>query len=64
MCFLASHKVCKKRVQVTDSNAPVPELNELEFIRGEIWANVYTTNEIARIDPATGKVCAAIRCRW
>jgi glutaminyl-peptide cyclotransferase len=51
-------------VQVTDSNVPVPELNELEFVRGEIWANVYTTNEIARIDPATGKVCAAIRCRW
>jgi glutamine cyclotransferase len=31
-------------------------LNELEYIKGEVWANVYQTDRIARIDPATGKV--------
>ena len=35
---------------------PVKYLNELEFIRGEIWANVFTTDIIARISPQTGKV--------
>jgi glutaminyl-peptide cyclotransferase len=34
----------------------VNELNELEWIDGEIWANVWRTDLIARIDPATGKV--------
>jgi len=34
----------------------VPKLNELEWVKGEIYANVFETNRIARIDPATGKV--------
>ncbi|WP_157190270.1 glutaminyl-peptide cyclotransferase [Novosphingobium sp. Rr 2-17] len=37
---------------------PVIYLNELEWIDGEIWANVWTTSRIARIDPATGNVKA------
>jgi glutamine cyclotransferase len=44
------------RIQVTESGAPVPNLNELEYIRGEIWANVWQTDRVARIHPATGKV--------
>lgn len=44
------------RVVVKDSGSPVSDLNELEFIKGEVWANVYMTNRIARIDPATGAV--------
>jgi glutamine cyclotransferase len=43
-------------IDVRDGDVPVPYLNELEFIDGEIWANVYTTDWIARIDPATGNV--------
>ena len=35
---------------------PVNNLNELEFIRGEIWANIFMEDIIARISPQTGKV--------
>ncbi|MEN6331524.1 MAG: glutaminyl-peptide cyclotransferase [Smithella sp.] len=45
-----------RRIQVRDGKMPVKYLNELEFIRGEIWANVFTTDVIARISPQTGKV--------
>ena len=47
-------------VVVLDGINPVSNLNELEFIRGEILANVYTTNLIARIAPDTGQVIAWI----
>lgn len=43
-------------VAVRDQGGPVPRLNELEFIRGEVWANVWKTDDIVRIDPATGQV--------
>ena len=41
---------------MTDGAAEVTELNELEYIKGEIWANIWQTDRIARIDPKTGKV--------
>lgn len=41
---------------VTDGGRPVERLNELEFIRGELWANVWQTDRIARIDPRNGHV--------
>jgi glutamine cyclotransferase len=44
------------RITVTADGQPVPELNELEWVKGEIYANVYQTDRIARIDPASGKV--------
>jgi glutaminyl-peptide cyclotransferase len=44
------------RITVTDEGRPVPELNELEWVKGEIFANVWQTERIARIDPKTGKV--------
>ena len=44
------------RIQVHDRGRPVTELNELEYVEGEIFANVWLTNRIARIDPATGRV--------
>ncbi len=47
-------------IEVYDNENPVWQLNELEYINGEIWANIYTTDRIARIDPATGKVLAYI----
>lgn len=45
---------------VTDGGKPVRNLNELEWIDGEIWANVWLTERVARIDPATGRVRAWI----
>lgn len=46
----------KRRVSVSAGGVPVFNLNELEFIEGEIWANVWKSDRIARIDPATGEV--------
>ncbi len=46
-----------RRLKVTDENGhPVENLNELEYVRGEIYANVWHSNEIARISPRNGKV--------
>jgi len=47
-------------IHVTDGGLPVPNLNELEWVKGEIYANVWLTDRIARIDPATGRVKAWI----
>lgn len=49
-----------KTLRVRDAGQPVPQLNELEWIDGEIWANVWTTDRVARISPATGDVKAWI----
>ncbi|TPG06454.1 glutaminyl-peptide cyclotransferase [Rhodanobacter glycinis] len=43
-------------ILVTAEGSPVTNLNELEWIKGEIYANVWLTNRIARIDPANGHV--------
>ncbi len=45
-----------KRIEVYDGNTPVTMLNELEYINGEIFANVWLTNSIARINPQTGRI--------
>jgi len=44
------------RITVTDRGQPVRNVNELEWVKGEILANIWQTNEIARIDPKTGRV--------
>lgn len=44
------------RIEVYDNKAMVDSLNELEYINGEIWANIWMTDKIARIDPGSGKV--------
>jgi glutamine cyclotransferase len=50
-----------RRVKVTNENERgVESLNELEFIHGEIWANIWQTDRIARISPRTGKVAGWI----
>ena len=46
----------KRTISVTDAGRPVEELNELEYVRGEIYANVWHQNRVARIDPADGRV--------
>ncbi len=50
--------VVTRTIRVTDAGRPVPQLNELEWIEGEIWANVWQTDRVARIAPATGAVTA------
>jgi glutaminyl-peptide cyclotransferase len=45
-----------RRMKISDGNIPINNLNELEFIRGEIWANVFMENVIVRISPRTGTV--------
>ena len=47
-----------KTIRVRDAGRPVSQLNELEWIEGEIWANVWTTDRVARIAPTTGDVTA------
>lgn len=44
------------RLTVTDADTPVSGLNELEVVDGEIWANVWGSERIARIDPDSGRV--------
>ena len=51
------------RLRVTRDGIPVNLLNELEWIDGKIWANVYTRDIIVIIDPSSGKVVADIDCR-
>ncbi|MFR9633345.1 MAG: glutaminyl-peptide cyclotransferase, partial [Rikenellaceae bacterium] len=45
---------------ITLNGNPIPYLNELEWIKGEIWANVYTTNQIVIIDPNEWRVSGII----
>jgi len=45
-----------KSITVTENGQPVSKLNELEWVKGEIWANVWESDQIARIDPATGQI--------
>ncbi len=45
-----------RRITVTFNGRPVDRLNELEYVKGELWANIWYDTRIARIDPATGKV--------
>lgn len=45
-----------RRVAVHDGGQPIELLNELEYVRGEIFANVYGSDRIARILPSSGKV--------
>ena len=46
----------KTQVGVVDNKGPVENINELEFINGFIYANIYTTNKIVKIDPESGHV--------
>ena len=53
----------KRRIKVTAMGAPVKNLNELEWVKGEIFANVWQTDYIVRIAPATGKVVGYVDLR-
>ncbi len=59
--FLDPHTLqLQRQVMVRDDHGPVWRLNELEYIDGEVYANVWMTDRIARVDPATGRVMAWI----
>jgi glutamine cyclotransferase len=47
-------------VGVTDNNGPVGNLNELEFINGYVYSNIYLTDYIIKIDPANGHIVGKI----
>ena len=53
----------RRRVRVTAVGQPLKNLNELEYVKGEIFANIWMTDYIARIDPATGRVNSYIDLR-
>jgi glutaminyl-peptide cyclotransferase len=55
----ASFRVTKT-ISVVDGTTPVNQLNELEFIKGEIYANIWHADRVAVIDPQTGRVKAWI----
>ena len=48
------------KVSVTENGVPIDQLNELECVDGEVYANVWQTNTIVRIDPTSGNVTAEI----
>ncbi|MEM8530888.1 MAG: glutaminyl-peptide cyclotransferase [Chloroflexota bacterium] len=48
------------RITVSDDGVPIDRINELEYIDGEIYANIWLTDEIIRIDPQTGHVVGRI----
>ena len=50
----------KRRITVLAHGQPVNRLNELEYIKGEIFANVWGTDYVVRIDPATGRLLGVI----
>lgn len=49
-----------RTIDVTADGQPVSQLNELELVRGEIFANVWQTDRVVRIDPANGRVLGEI----
>ena len=61
--FLNSNLTLEKKLQVTLNGRPLRNLNELEWIDGKIWANVYLTDTIVIIDPRSGKVTATVDCK-
>ena len=52
-----------KKLQVYANTGPYKRLNELEYINGSIYANVYQTDKIVIIDPENGKITGIINCK-
>lgn len=60
--FMDTSFKVQRKLKVTMEDRPVRFLNELEWIDGRIWANVYTTDMIVIINPSSGKVEGVIDC--
>jgi glutamine cyclotransferase len=50
----------ERKIQVCNEYNIVKNINELEYIKGEIWANVWTTDNLVIIDPKTGKITGEV----
>ena len=61
--FLDKSLKLQKKLPVTLNGRPLRNLNELEWIDGKIWANVYLTDMIVIINPKNGKVEATVDCK-
>lgn len=61
--FMNEKFAVDRKLMVTLEGRPVRFLNELEYIDGKVWANVYMTDEIVIIDPKDGEVEGVIDCR-
>lgn len=61
--FMNDQFALDHKQMVTRNEKPVRWLNELEYIDGKVWANVYTTDEIVIINPKNGKVEGVVDCR-
>lgn len=60
--FLDENFKLNKTISVTRDSRPVRNLNELEYIDGKIWANVYLTDLIVIINPKSGEIEATVNC--
>lgn len=60
--FLDENFKTLKTLKVRMGNRPVADLNELEYIDGKVWANIYLTGMVVIIDPETGFVEATVDC--
>lgn len=49
-----------RSVPVTEAGQPLAQINELEWVDGQIWANIYKSDRVVVIDPETGRVTASI----
>lgn len=61
--FMDGNLKVQRKLSVTMKDRPVRYLNELEWIDGRIWANVYTSDTIVIINPSSGRVEATVDCR-
>lgn len=61
--FMDENFKVERKVMVKHEERPVRWLNELEYIDGKIWANVYTSDEIVIINPKDGTVEGVVDCR-
>jgi glutamine cyclotransferase len=52
-----------RKLAVTMNGKPLTDLNELEFIEGEVWANIWQIDLIVRIDPSTGRVTSFLNLK-
>ena len=55
----ATFKVIRT-LSVTDRGLPLTQLNELEYVKGELFANIWQTQQVVRLDPASGRILGMI----
>lgn len=61
--FMNENFALDRKVRVTIEDRPIRFINELEYIDGKIWANVYTSDEIVIINPKDGRIQGVVDCR-